>query len=98
MTALVRSNRRGLSRLEREVAAELELADARAIVAAGQAIARIRAAGLAGRASMAEISAINLAELAYSQLCATDEARARVSLAATSAAFKVQAIVDETRV
>lgn len=98
MTSLIRSNHRGLSRLEQEVAAELDLADARATVAAGQAVARIRAAGLAGRAGMAEVFAINLAELAYSQLCATDEARARVSLAATSAAFKVQAVMDETRV
>jgi hypothetical protein len=91
---VLHSNRRGLSRLEREVATELELADARAVVAS----ARIRAAGLVGRAGMAEVSAINLAELACGQLCATDEARARISVIATCAVFKVQAVMDETRI
>jgi hypothetical protein len=91
---VLHSNHRGLSRLQREVATELELADARAVVAA----ARIRAAGLVGRAGMAEVSAINLAELAYSQLCGSDEARARVSLVATTAVFKVRAVIEETRI
>jgi hypothetical protein len=43
MTSLVRSNRAGLSRLERSVAAELELIQAQAMLAAAREVARIDA-------------------------------------------------------
>jgi hypothetical protein len=98
VTTLVRSNRRGLSRLEEEVTTELALAEAQATIGAGRAAARIRAMGRTARITLDETAAVNMAEAVYSRFAATDQAAARIELVATGAAIKLRSMLDETRI
>lgn len=93
MSALVHSNRRGLSRLERSAAAEMETIQARSAVAAAREVARVDGITAVAHRAMLAVDQLSTIEAALIRRRPNERAEVRLRFVADSASSAIGNVV-----